>query len=101
MEADMSARNVDRQVAVGELLGGRELIGEADVSYAREHARRSRLSKVLLVLVPLFGYLWWRVLTHDPLGAPRMTPRVVAFIPIAVLTLMLGAALLVPLIGAG
>jgi ATP-dependent Zn protease len=97
----MSARNADRQVAVGELLGGRTLVAEADVSHAREHARRSRLSKVLLVLVPLFGYLWWRVLTHDPLGSPRLTPRVVEFIPIAVLILMLGAALLVPLLGAG
>jgi cell division protease FtsH len=82
-------------------LWGQGLIAEADVTDDRELARRGRLSKVLLVLLPLFGYLWWRVLTHDPLGSPRMTPRVVGFIPIALLIVMLGAALLVPLLGAG
>src|SRR6202521_3441509 len=82
-------------------LWGHGLIAEADVTDDSELARRGRLSKVLLILLPLFGYLWWRVLTHDPLGFPRMTPRVVGFIPIALLIVMLGAALLVPLLGAG
>jgi len=77
------------------------LVAEGDVTGDREHARLSRLSKLLVVLVPLFAYLWWRVITRDPLALPRMTPRVVEFIPIALLIVMLGAALVIPLIGAG
>ena len=84
-----------------ERLGGAALMAEGDVSDAREHARLSRLSKGLVVLIPVLTYMWWRVLTHNPLGLPRMTPRVIEFIPIALLILMLGAALLVPLVGAG
>jgi len=82
-------------------LWGHSVVGEADVTNAREQARRSRLSKALVVLLPLFGYLWWRVLTADPIRFPRMTPRVVEFFPIAILIVMLGAALVLPLIGAG
>src|SRR5579864_8808542 len=78
--AVMTASSEGRPMDLGGLWGP-ELIAEADVTDDRELARRGRLSKVLLVLLPLFGYLWWRVLTHDPLGSPRMTPRVVGFIP--------------------
>ena len=77
------------------------LVAEGDVTGDREHARLSRLSKLLFVLVPLFGYLWWRVITRDPLALPRMTPRVVEFLPIVLLIVMLGAAMVVPLLGAG
>ncbi len=86
-----------------ELLGRNELIREskADVGLSAERARRGRLSKLLLVLTALLVWLWWRILTRVPIGLPRMTPRIVEFIPIALLIVMLGAALLVPLVGAG
>ena len=86
-----------------ELLGRNELIKEsqADVGLSGERARRGRLSKLLLVLTALLVWLWWRILTRVPIGLPRMTPRIVGFIPIALLILMLGAALLLPLVGAG
>src|SRR5690242_1118147 len=95
----MRADNPERPAT--EALGGHSLLTDADVSSARERARRSRLSKALLVLLPVFGFLWWRVLTNDPLGLPRLTPRVVEFIPIALLIVMLGGALVIPLAGAG
>jgi ATP-dependent Zn protease len=95
----LSADPGDRSAA--EALGGHGIVAEADVSNARERARRSRLSKALLVLLPVFAFLWWRVLTHDPLGVPRLTPREIEFIPIALLIVMLGGALLVPFVGAG
>ncbi|HZQ58626.1 MAG TPA: AAA family ATPase [Acidimicrobiales bacterium] len=95
----MSADNRDRSAA--EALGGHSVVTEADVSNARERARRSRLSKALLVLLPLFGFLWWRVLTNDPLHMPRLTAREIEFIPVALLIVMLGGALLVPFVGAG
>jgi cell division protease FtsH len=95
----MSADPGDRSAA--EALGGHGIVAEADVSTARERARRSRLSKALLVLLPVFAFLWWRVLTHDPLRMPRLTPREIEFIPIALLIVMLGGALLLPFVGAG
>ncbi len=95
----MTAEHVDQPGA--KALWGHGVATGADVTSAREQARRSRLSKALLVLLPLFAYLWWRVLTHDPIRLPRMTPREVEFVPIAVLIVMLGAALVLPLLGAG
>jgi len=84
-----------------ERMSGTALVAEGDVSDAREHARLSRLSKALVVLVPVLLFLWWRVLTNNPVALPRMTPRYVEFVPIALLILMLGTALLIPLVGAG
>src|SRR5579862_3133654 len=95
----MTAEHAERPGA--DALWGHGVATGADVTSAREQARRSRLSKALLVLLPLFAYLWWRVLTHDPIRLPRMTPREVEFVPIAVLIVMLGAALVLPLLGAG
>jgi ATP-dependent Zn protease len=82
-------------------LFGQGVVSEADVTSAREKLRRSRLSKALLVLLPVFAWLWWRVLTNDPIRFPRPTPREVEFVPIAALILMLAAALVLPLLGAG
>ena len=94
------AQKTAHELSDVELLGGDDLITDGDVRAAREHHRRTRLSKGLCS-APWLTYMWWRVLTDDPLGLPRMTPRVIEFIPIALLILMLGAALLVPLLGAG
>ena len=84
-----------------ELLGRDQLISDGDVPRSREHHRQSRLWRVLLLLVVVAVVLWWRIFTHNPFGLPRVTQRYVEFIPIAVLILMLGTALLVPLVGAG
>jgi hypothetical protein len=86
-----------------ELLHQHGVLGEhqSDVGRSREQGRQRRLVKVVVVLGALATWLWWRVLISDPLALPRMTPRVTAFLPIALLIVMLGAALLVPLIGAG
>ena len=73
----------------------------ADVGISRERARQRRLSRLLLFGAAVLAFLWFRVLTHNPLGLPRMTPRTVQFIPIAALIVMLGAALLIPMIASG
>ena len=74
---------------------------KADVGTHRERARRNRLWKLVAVLGPLAVWLWFRLLTHNPVGLPQLTPTMMQFLPIALLVVLLGAALMVPLMGAG
>jgi ATP-dependent Zn protease len=73
----------------------------ADVGISREGVRRRRLARLAVVLGAWSLWLWYRILTHDPFGLPRLTPRVLAFLPIVALIVMLGAAMLIPLLAAG
>ena len=74
---------------------------QADVGAFRERARRSRLRKIALVLGLVELWLWIRIAERNPIALPQLTPRVLQFLPIAALILLLGAALLIPLLGAG
>jgi ATP-dependent Zn protease len=74
---------------------------KADVGRFRERSRQQRLRALCLALMALLAWLWWRVVTHNPIGLPRLTPRVLEFLPIAALTVMLGLALAIPLLAAG
>jgi ATP-dependent Zn protease len=74
---------------------------KADVGISRERARLARLSKLLLLLSPVLAFMWWRIFSANPIRFPHLTPRVVGFLPLLVLILLLGAALLVPMIAAG
>jgi len=85
-----------------EKLAASELVDRgADVGRSRETARRARLSRLGLGLTAILAFLWFRVLSHDPIGRPRLTPRVIQFLPIAALIVMLGGALLIPMIASG
>jgi cell division protease FtsH len=44
----------------------------ADVGRARERTRQRRLARVAIVLAPVAGYLWFRLLTGDPVGTPSL-----------------------------
>jgi ATP-dependent Zn protease len=72
-----------------------------DVGAFRERARRGRLTRVFLVLAPVLAWLWWRILTSDPIRFPRLTDRMLQFLPIVFLVVLLGAVLVVPLVLAG
>ncbi len=74
----------------------------ADVAVAREAARRRRLVKLAVVLVPLAAWLWARLLSGRPvrLAVPDL-PFPPEFVPGFVLTLVLVLALALPLLGAG
>src|SRR5437763_3240407 len=74
---------------------------QADVGTFREHARQRRLLRLALALGALAAWLWFRILTHNPIGLPQMTPRWVVFFPTLALIALLGGALLIPLLGAG
>ncbi|MGH9102517.1 MAG: AAA family ATPase [Acidimicrobiales bacterium] len=86
------------------LAGDRVLSGRSfDVAEARERARQKRLRRLALPLGLIAAYLWIRVAAGDPflLGWPRVPASLVPFVPAAVLVVVLGAALLAPLLGAG
>src|SRR5215218_8192193 len=75
----------------------------ADTAAAREAARRRRLGRVALVLAVAAAFLWVRVLTGNPVGwgMPDLSPELTSYLPAIGLVLVLGAAVLVPMVGAG
>jgi len=73
-----------------------------DVEVTRERTRRWRLRKLGVVLAGIAGFLWWRALTGQALmpDLPNIPLRSEYMFPI-ILILVLGIALLGPLLGAG
>jgi ATP-dependent Zn protease len=53
-------------------VGGPTPLRGADVGAARERTRRRRLWGIAALLAPLLVWLWFRVLTGDPVGPPSM-----------------------------
>src|ERR1700689_2857482 len=76
-------------------------VTDADVGQTRERVRRTMLRKLCLVLGPLALWLWYRAVTANPIGLPRLTSRMESFMPAMILILLLGGAVLIPLLGAG
>ncbi|MDQ1424255.1 MAG: cell division protease FtsH [Acidimicrobiaceae bacterium] len=74
---------------------------KADVGVSRERARLARLSRLLLILSPVLAFLWWRIFSANPIKFPHLTPRMLGFLPLAALIVLLGAALLIPMIASG
>ena len=77
--------------------------GNADVAVARERARQSRLRNLLFLLVPVAGYMLIRIANGDPVqpGLPRLSEEWRPMIPGLLLMVVLTAAILMPLLGAG
>src|SRR5829696_10589147 len=75
----------------------------ADIASAREAARRRRLRRVALVLGVPAAWLWGRLLLGNPVGwgFPDLGPDVGLYLPAIVLVVVLAAAVLLPLVGAG
>jgi cell division protease FtsH len=86
-------------------LGQAGLLGStlADVATMRERSRRRRLARVAVVLGPLALWMWLRVIAGDPVspGLPTMPDNADLWLPGAILVLLVGTSLLVPLLGAG
>ena len=74
---------------------------QADVGRHRERTRHRRLVRLTLVLAAVAIWLWYRILTHNPIALPYFTPMWLEFLPLAALILLLGGALMIPLVGAG
>jgi ATP-dependent Zn protease len=75
----------------------------ADVAVARERARQIRLRHLAAVLLPVAAYMLYRLASGNPLhpGFPSIPPDVKPLIPAFLLILLLGGAVLLPLVGAG
>ncbi len=74
-----------------------------DVVAARERQRRRRLTRVALLLLPLVLWLWARLLSGNPVspGWPQLSENAMIWLPGIVIVLLLGAAMIVPMMGSG
>src|SRR5687768_13201033 len=68
---------------VAALLGQSKLLqaGRADVARIRERTRQRRLLRLGIVLGIIDAYLWYRFLSGNPFGAPRLPNDWVIFLP--------------------
>src|SRR5919205_702685 len=86
-------------------LGQADVLGHtmADVAIAREEARQRRLRRVLLILLLLGVSLGIRMLNGHAVavGWPHLPPMLADYFPGLLLVVMLGAVLVVPMLGAG
>jgi ATP-dependent Zn protease len=75
----------------------------ADVAVQRERNRRQRLRRVAAVLAFLAVWLMFRTLLGNSvvLGRPEFPAGMVSYFPAFMLVLLLGLAILVPMLGAG
>jgi cell division protease FtsH len=86
-------------------LGGGSVLGGAlaDVAVIRERARRRRLLRLALVLGTLCAWLWFRMISGNPVspGFPDLPPGVRDMGPAGVLIGVLVLVILIPMLGAG
>ncbi len=74
----------------------------ADVAAQRERDRQKRLVKLAAFLAIPAGWLWWRVLTGQPVFPQFSLPDDAMFwLPGIVIVLLLGAVLVLPMLGNG
>ena len=85
--------------AVAALLGG----AFADVAAAREAARRRRLRRLALVMVPVAVWLWVRFVGGDPVspGWPSLGPDAMIWLPGVILGVFILAVIAGPMLLAG
>ncbi|MGD2050881.1 MAG: AAA family ATPase [Acidimicrobiia bacterium] len=74
-----------------------------DVAEARERDRRRRLRRVLFVLGPIGAWLWWRIISGNPVspGMPDFGPNAILWLPGLALILILGLVIVLPMLGNG
>jgi cell division protease FtsH len=75
----------------------------ADVAAMRERSRRRRLLRLAAVLAPLAIWMWLRMIAGDPVrpGLPSLPANADLWLPGAILVVIVGLSVAVPLIGAG
>jgi cell division protease FtsH len=75
----------------------------ADVARSRERSRQRRLFRISLTLGFICVWMWNRVLDGQSAfpAKPKMSPAIAEAMPLLLLVFILGAAVLLPLLGAG
>jgi ATP-dependent Zn protease len=90
-----------RALGSEEVLRGR--VG--DVAQLREAHRQRRMRTILVVLAAVLAYLWYRVLTDNPIraGWPHLEipESMQQYVPGMILVVLLGTVLILPLLAAG
>ena len=74
-----------------------------DVGFTRERVRLRRLARLAVVLAPVAGFLWLRILSGNPVGfgLPKVSAEAAPFIPGAGLIVLFTLVMVVPLLLAG
>src|SRR5580704_10736376 len=81
---------------------GKSILGSADVTRARERRRQIRLRRLVAVGALVWGWIVVRGLSgHSVFPSVQPPHWLVGALPIMLICLMLGAVMLVPLVGAG
>ncbi len=90
---------MNRRTESAAVLEGSQLLraGRADVARIRARTRHRRITRLSIALGLLTGYLWFRYLTGNPIGPPRMPAGADTWLPQVFLILMMAVALLLPL----
>ncbi|MDQ1565612.1 MAG: cell division protease FtsH, partial [Actinomycetota bacterium] len=75
----------------------------ADVSRSRERSRQRRLGRIALVMGFVCVWMWNRMLDGQSVfpGRPHLSPAISQALPLLLLVVVLGAAVLLPFLGAG
>src|SRR5947209_9448456 len=75
----------------------------ADVARSRERSRQRRLGRIALLMGFVCVWMWNRVLDGQSAvpGRPHLSPAIAQALPLLILVVVLGAAVLLPLLGAG
>jgi len=97
-------RDDDGRLDLNELSQDAVLRGDRiDVVRQRERSRRRRLWKLFAVLAPIAAWVGWRALQHNPIrpGPPHLSEFGSQMAIMLLLVVVLGAAVLLPLLGAG
>jgi cell division protease FtsH len=71
--------------------------GRADVSKVREKTRKRRLARLIVVLLLIDAYLWYRYLTDNPFKMPTLGPEAIIFAPVLLIMVAIVAMMLMPL----
>jgi ATP-dependent Zn protease len=74
-----------------------------DVARYRERTRQRRLRRIMITLIVLGGWMWWRILHHHAAfpAMPHLSSTEEQLLPGIILVLILGLVLVVPLAMAG
>ncbi len=73
----------------------------ADVGLTREHSRRRRLSRLLVVIGAIAVWMWGSVLVGHLVGSPRLTHAETQTLPLVGILLLVAAVMVMPLVAAG
>jgi ATP-dependent Zn protease len=76
-------------------------IDVADVGQAREHSRRRRLSRLLVVVGAIGVWLWGSVLVGHLVGTPHLTHGERQALPLVGILVLVAAVMVLPLLAAG